>query len=131
MKRLEDIILLIEDRLIDRIGKLLDDKGALSGNITRTELRATMRQVYLEGRRAGEASLPRCTPSVVGEDEDFDPQFHTWADGSMHRLPHDYVLTSLGTATSSNRAQTAMQAYLRWNFADRSRRICAIRCCHT
>ena len=125
MERLEDIMKLIEDRIVDKVGKLLDEKGALAGNITRTALRQTMQEIYEEGRRAGAVTQPRC--DVVEVDIDDDPEYKTWPDGSLHRLPYGYILTRLGTASSCKRSETARAAYLRWNIADRARRICAIR----
>ena len=102
VQKLEDIILLLSERIIAKMGKLLDDKGALTGNITREELRQTMRQVYLEGRRAGMRE-PRAADADESDESDEEEEmatFKTWPDGSMHRLPHKYILTCLGDATT-------------------------------
>ena len=135
MKRLEDIVLLIEDRLIEKMAKLLEEKGAMAGNITRAELRKTMEEVYESGRR-DEARRPRAVLPAADEDPAAEPDeramLHTWNDGSMHRLPQEYILTCWGNVNTGygNQRQTAQQSYLRWNTPDRQARICAIRYCH-
>lgn len=123
----------IEDTLKllpERIGKLLDEKGALAGNITRTELRQAMDEVVRRTINNYHRALGlRSTPMDDSDAQIVKPQFFRWSNGTFHRLPENFILTSIGTSESSNVAKTSLAGYLRWNMPDYKNGICPIRMC--
>lgn len=129
VERLEDVILKLPERIVGDTSKLLDEKGALAGNITRKELKDAMEEVVrttlAEYQR--EHGPPRAAEAV--ELAIREPQFFKWSNGTFHRLPEDFILTCIGTSEAGTIARTPMQGYLRWNMADHSKGICAIRIC--
>ena len=118
------------DVMTDRIGRLLDEKGAMAGNVTSRELRDTVQtaieralKIDRRMREQHETAIRTANaPKIVKEQS-----WHTWKDGSMHKLPQKFVLTAKGTAKTAAVQQTVQQAYKRWWLADRSNGICALR----
>ena len=128
VERLEDVILELPSKIVGDTSKLLDEKGALARNITRSELKAAMEEVV----RTSLAEYRRLGPPVAAEVVDLEiiePQFFRWSDNTFHRLPEDFILTCIGTSEAGNIVRTPLQGYIRWNMADHSNKICAIRMC--
>ena len=129
---LEDVIKLLPQRILEGTGKLLDEKGALAGNITKAELRKAMKEIVHETIASYERSRGRGIPEATVQQVDrLRPQWFRWSDGKYHRLPENFVLTCIGTSEAGAIAKTPFQGFLRWNMTDYSKGICPIRQCQT
>ena len=119
------------ERIVGDTARLLDEKGALAGNITRTDLRRAMEEVVQNTIERYERTRGR-HDIIAAQDPGADmvkPQFYRWSNNTFHRLPEDFVLTCIGTGETGNVAKTPLQGFLRWNMADYCHGICAIRTC--
>ena len=131
------IMVAMPDKMTDKIGNLLDEKGAMAGNITSTELRRAIEaatksaasQAVAEALQLDRSQRASSCPAVVTDTEDatVPPQYHTWKDGSMHKLPEDYILSKKGDCHNPPHKATVLSAYHRWWFADKSRGVCRLR----
>ena len=82
------------DVMTDRIGRLLDEKGAMAGNVTSRELRDTVQtaieralKIDRRMREQHETAIRTANaPKIVKEQS-----WHTWKDGSMHKLSQNFV----------------------------------------
>ena len=130
--KLEDIIQLLPQRILEGTDKLLDEKGALAGNITKAELRKAMQEIVTQTIESYERSHGRGIPEATVQQVDrLRPQWFRWSNGKWHRLPEKFVLTCIGTAEAGNIARTPLQGFLRWHMSDSSKGICPIRQCQT
>ena len=71
----------------------------------------------------------RSTPMDDSDAQIVKPQFFRWSNGTFHRLPENFILTSIGTSESSNVAKTSLAGYLCRNMPDYKNGICPIRMC--
>ena len=108
------------ERIVGDTAKLLDEKGALAGNITREELRRAMKEVVQHTIERYERNRGR-HDIIAAQDPGADmvkPQFYRWSNNTFHRLPEDFVLTCIGTLETDNVPKTPLQGFLRWNMTD-------------
>ena len=119
------------ERIVGDTAKLLDEKGALAGNITRQELRAAMTEIVQQTIDSYERRLgrPATVAEICDESDKVDPKFYQWSNNTFHRLPEDFILTCIGTAERGRIAKTPLQGFLRWNMDDYKEGICPIRMC--
>ena len=95
-----DLIDGLPTRILNGVGRVLQENGVNAGNITKEMLETMMRNL-LEADRAS-----RAAPLVPENQSDrFEHQAYLWAsDGKFHRLPEDYLFPSL----------TVLQTWLMW-----------------
>ena len=88
---------------------ILDEKGVHAGNVTHDQLTRAIEtavQSVLERRdlvRASSLPAPTAAPMRL------ELTWFNWPDGSMRRLPKDYILTRVGTGTRPDTAATVFQ----------------------
>ena len=106
--------------IVGDTAKLLDEKGALAGNITRTELRAAMEDCIRQAVEMYERRIGRPIPVEDFEADIMKSQFYRWRNNSFHRLPEDFILTCIGTSENGNVAKTPLQDYLHGRLQQRN-----------
>lgn len=123
--------------LENKLGNLLDEKGAYAGNITSTELRQAVhaaaktaaKEAVAEAlqldRRQRTSAVPRGVTNT--EDVAVPPHYHSWKDGTMHMLPENYILSKMGDRENPPHKATVFNAYRRWWLPDNARGVCRLR----
>ena len=117
------------DVMEERISVMLDKKGAMAGNCTEAMMTkcveaavtsALVKQGIHVRKQANKKAAATITPAPP-------PSWHLWPNGSMNKLPFNYVLTRDGNGDNPNQRRTPQQAYVRWWIPDNKEHITALR----